>query len=67
LSAAALFWGVAFSSLGMGFFLYGRKQSALVPLVCGLALMIVPYLLGNTLALVLVGMALTVIPWFLRI
>jgi hypothetical protein len=32
-----------FGSIGFGFFLYGRKQRAIVPLTCGLALMVFPY------------------------
>ena len=67
LNTATLLWGLLFSSIGLGFFLYGRKQRAIVPLVCGLALMIFPYFVANTVVLVAVGVALVVIPYFLRI
>jgi len=33
-----LFWGILFSSAGLGFFIYGKKQNAVVPLVAGIAL-----------------------------
>jgi predicted membrane protein len=62
-----LLWGLLFSSIGLGFFLYGKKQRAIVPLVCGLALMIFPYLVANNVVLVAVGVALVVIPYFVRI
>jgi predicted membrane protein len=62
-----LLWGLLFSSIGLGFFLYGKKQRAIVPLVCGLALMIFPYFVANNLVLVAVGVALVVIPYFVRI
>ena len=54
---------------GIGFvlFVYGKKQKAVVPLVCGLALMIFPYFISNTLLLVAVGVALIAIPYFVRI
>jgi hypothetical protein len=64
---AVLLWGVLFSSIGLGFFLYGRKQRAIVPLLCGLALMIFPYFIPNVIVLVLIGIVLTAIPYFLRL
>jgi hypothetical protein len=63
---AALLWGVLFGSVGLGFFIYGKKQSRLVPLVCGLALMLYPYFISNVVALVLVGLALIIVPYFFR-
>jgi len=55
-----------FSSIGLGFFIYGRKQKAVVPLVCGLVLMIFPYFVSNTVLLVAIGIALMVLPYFVR-
>jgi hypothetical protein len=43
LSGSSLLLGVLFGSVGLGFFIYGRRQRAVVPLLCGLALMVVPY------------------------
>jgi hypothetical protein len=56
-----------FSSIGLGFFIYGKKQRLVVPLVCGIALMIFPYFVSNTLFLVGIGVLLTAIPYFLRL
>ncbi len=64
---ATLLWGLLFSSIGLGFFLYGKRQRAIVPLVCGLGLMIFPYFASSNLVLVSVGAALLVIPYFLRL
>ncbi len=66
MDTALLVWGVIFSSIGLGLFLYGRKQHATVPLICGLVLMIYPYFIPNTLLLVAIGVVLTAIPYFLR-
>ena len=64
---ALLLWGVLFSSIGLGFFVYGKKQSRLVPLVAGLALMVYPYFV-DTVPLVLgVGITLIALPYFVRI
>ena len=62
-----LLWGLLFGSFGLGFFVYGRKQRAAVPLVCGLALMIFPYFIPNTILLVTIGVTLVVLPFFVRI
>jgi hypothetical protein len=57
---------VLFSSIGLGFFIYGTKQKVPVPLVCGIALMIFPYFVSNILLLVGIGIALCAVPYFLR-
>ena len=67
MSTSWLLWGLLFGSVGLGFFLYGKKQQALVPLICGLALMVFPYFISNTFLLVAVGVALIAIPYFVRI
>ena len=67
MSTGLLLWGLLFGSAGLGFFLYGRKQKAVVPLVCGLVLMVVPYFISDTTLLVGMGVALVALPYFLRI
>jgi predicted membrane protein len=67
MTPAILLWGLLFSSIGLGFFLYGKKQRAVVPLVCGLVLMIFPYFIPNAFALVAIGIVLTVVPYFWRL
>ena len=62
-----LLWGVLFGSIGLGFFVYGRKQRRVAPLVCGLALMIFPYFISNIILLVVIGIALAAVPYFVRI
>jgi hypothetical protein len=65
-SESELLWGILFGSVGLGFFVYGKKQTMIVPLVCGLALMVYPYFMQNTFTLILVGLALIAIPYFAR-
>ena len=67
MNTASLLWGLLFGSIGLGFFIYGKKQQALVPLVCGLALMIYPYFVTNNLLLVAIGVALVALPYFFRL
>ena len=66
MNAGVLLWGLLFSSIGLGFFLYGKKQRAVVPLVCGLVLMIYPYFIPNVIALVAIGVVLAAVPYFFR-
>jgi hypothetical protein len=66
MDTSSLLWGLLFGSIGLGFFVYGRRQKAVVPLACGVALMIFPYLVSNTILLVLLGVALIAIPYFVR-
>ncbi len=67
MNASTLLWGVLFGSIGFGFFLYGRKQRAVVPLACGLALMLFPYFVSGTLLLLAIGIALMAIPYFVKV
>jgi hypothetical protein len=67
MTTATLLWGVLFSSIGLGYFLYGKKQRAPVPLICGLAMMVYPYFVPNTVALVAIGITLAAVPYFLRL
>jgi hypothetical protein len=64
---ALLMWGMLFGAIGFGFFLYGRKQKSVVPLITGIALSVVPYFIANVYVLVIVGVILVAIPYFVRI
>jgi hypothetical protein len=62
-----LIWGVLFGAVGLGYFLYGKKQKAIVPLITGIALFIFPYFVTNTTMLVTTGCVLIALPYFIRI
>ena len=63
-SEAFLLWGVVFGSVGLAYFVYGKKQRRFVPLLCGIALMAFPYFMSNTVLLVVVGLVLSLVPYF---
>ena len=50
-----LIWGIMFGAIGLGFFTYGRRQKAVVPLLAGIALFIFPYFISNVYMLVIAG------------
>ena len=65
-SSASLLWGVVFGAVGFAYFIYGKKQQRFVPLLCGMGLMAFPYFVSNTAILVVVGLVLSVTPYFFR-
>ncbi|MFT7560187.1 MAG: hypothetical protein ACI93R_002105 [Flavobacteriales bacterium] len=62
-----MIWGLFFGSIGLAYFVYGRKQSHLVAKYTGITLMVYPYFITNTIALVIVGVILLFLPKFLKI
>lgn len=66
-STAVLIWGLLFGAIGFGFFLYGKKQKTVVPLITGIMLCVVPYFIANLYVLVGVGVILVAIPYFVRV
>jgi hypothetical protein len=65
-SEASLLWGVVFGAVGLAYFVYGKKQQRFIPLLCGIGLMAFPYFMSNAVLLVVVGLVLSVIPYFFR-
>ena len=66
-STSTLIMGVIFGAIGLGFFIYGKKQKAIIPLFCGIVLMILPYFIPNMYILILSGIIMVAIPYFIRI
>lgn len=67
MDVASLLWGVLFSAIGLGYFIYGRKQQQLVPLLCGIGLMGFTFFISNNWLLVGIGLGLMALPYFVRI
>ncbi|MDQ6975266.1 MAG: hypothetical protein Q9M22_01725 [Mariprofundaceae bacterium] len=61
-----LMWGVLFGGIGMGYFIYGKKQKKVVALSAGIALCVFPYFITNIYLFVIVGAALLALPYFIR-
>jgi hypothetical protein len=66
MNATQLFLSVIFSSIGLGYFLYGKKQKMTVPLICGLVLMLFTYFIDSTAMISVIGIILSILPYFLR-
>ena len=63
-SPAYLFFAIVFGLIGLVAFRLGRKQERPSTVILGLALMLYPYLVGSTLWLLLIGLALCAGVWF---
>lgn len=60
LSAGSLFASLLVSSVGFGFFIYGKKQACFPQLFIGIAMMVYPYFVPDPLAMLGIAGALVV-------
>jgi len=67
MNASTLIWGVIFGSIGLGFFVYGKRQKAIIPFLSGIGLMVFPYFISNIYILILSGIILVALPFFTKI
>lgn len=66
MNTSTLMWGAIFGAIGLGFFTYGRKRKAVIPFLSGLGLMLFPYFIMNTVALVFTGILLAALPFVIK-
>ena len=67
LDTSFLLISLVFSSIGLGYLIYGKKQKHTVAFYAGLALMIYPYLVSSSTMLFAIGIALMFAPKFIRL
>ena len=66
-AVTTLVWAVLFGAVGLGYFVYGRRQRQAMPFVAGLGLMAFPYFVEGALATALIGLLLVAMPMFVKI
>lgn len=66
MDTATITWSLLFSSAGLGYFIYGRRQNHKLAFYSGIGLMVYPYFMGTTAALVTVGALLMAAPFVLK-
>ncbi len=64
---ATLMWGIVFGSFGMGYFVYGKKQKKIVPLISGILLCVFPYFISNTGIIIFTGGILIALPFLIKV
>jgi len=63
---AIILWALLFGSIGLGYFIYGKRQAQSVVRYTGLALMVFPYFVTDVFAVVLAGTILLFLPYFIK-
>lgn len=64
-SATSLFFGIMAGAIGMGYFIYGKRQARAVPMVAGILLSIYPWFTDSPLWLTVIGLALVAAPFLI--
>ena len=67
INVSTLISGLIFGSIGLGFFVYGKKQKSIIPMLCGIGLMVSPYFISNIYIMILGGIVLVALPYFIKI
>lgn len=65
-SPGELLIGLILASIGMGYFVYGRKNGRVLALACGLLLMVFPYAVAGFWPQVGIGVVLMALPCLFR-
>jgi len=55
--------GILTGAIGVGYFMYGKRQTKFVPLLAGMALCVYPYFVDSALWLVVIGAMLIAAPF----
>ncbi len=66
MDTSTLMWGMVFGSIGMGYFVYGKKQARAIALLSGIGLCVFPYFVSNVYLMVLIGIAFMAFPFLLQ-
>jgi len=63
MNATSLMIGIFTGAIGVGYFIYGKRQAKFVPLLAGMMLCVYPYFVDRALWLVVVGLVLMAAPF----
>ena len=61
-----LFTGLIFGSIGMGYFVYGRKQGNFMALLAGIGLCVFPYFTNSVWMSIAIGLGLVILPFAIK-
>lgn len=65
--ASVLIWGSLFGGIGIGYFIYGKKQKHPVSYFTGVSLFVIPYFIDDIFFLIVAALALMVLPFVVKI
>ena len=55
--------GILAGAVGVGYFIYGKRQTKFAPMIAGVMLCVYPYFTDNMLWLVIIGIVLMAVPF----
>ena len=61
----SLFIGILTGAIGMGYFIYGKRQAKYAPMIAGVLLCVYPYFTESLLWLSVIGVVLLVAPFLI--
>lgn len=65
MNATSVLIGLFTGAIGMGYFIYGKRQAKFAPLLAGMMLCVYPYFVQSVLWTVVVGAALIAAPFLI--
>ena len=65
MDATSLLIGVVTGAVGVGYFIYGKRQAKFVPLIAGMLLCVYPYFLASVPLMLGIGALLMVAPFLI--
>lgn len=65
MSATSLIIGIFTGAIGVGYFIYGKRQARFAPLLAGMMLCVYPYFVDSVLWLLVIGVALMAAPFLI--
>lgn len=65
--STSLLIGLIFGSIGVGYCIYGKKQSHLVAFLAGIFLMGLPYAIDNNALLIVLSLVVMALPKFIKL
>lgn len=65
MNSTSLIIGIFTGAIGVGYFMYGKRQARFAPLIAGMLLCVYPYFVSGVVWLVVVGVALMAAPFFI--
>lgn len=63
---AIILWALLFGSIGIGYFIYGKRQDQPVVRYTGIALILFPYFVTTVLVVILMGVSLLLLPYVIK-
>jgi hypothetical protein len=65
-SGLSIFFSILFGLIGTGYFMYGKKNQKYPAMFVGIALGVYPYFITNAFAVILIGIALMLLPAYMK-